>query len=94
MPPVVMEIAALVSLYCGIPYSDAPNSVNLNFYKNGTDSVGFHADDEALFYDINEARDRQHIKIISLSIGATRTFIVSSRKIFHFLFIYFLLNLI
>lgn len=42
------------------------NSVLLNYYRNGGDSVSWHADDEAELGD--------HIHIASVSLGATRTF--------------------
>ena len=46
-----------------------PDSCNLNLYKDGNDGVGWHADDEALFQGT-----QQKINIISLSLGAARTF--------------------
>ena len=46
-----------------------PNSCNLNLYTGGEDSVGWHADDEALFQGT-----KQPTLIISLSLGATRAF--------------------
>ena len=46
-----------------------PNSCNLNHYTDGESSVGWHADDEALFQG-----NQQQICIVSLSLGAKRTF--------------------
>lgn len=55
---------------CGInEQKDWPNSCNLNLYEDGSTSVGWHADDEQLFQ--GKAQD---CRIISLSLGATRSF--------------------
>lgn len=48
------------------------NSVLVNHYRNGRDSVGFHADDER---ELGE-----HPFIASLSVGATREFLVRNNK--------------
>jgi len=62
-----LEITEAVCQACGI--SELPNSCNANFYEDGSQAVGWHADDEPLF----EAT-RQDALIISLSLGATRQF--------------------
>merc|ERR1712187_609835 len=55
---------------CGIESREQwPNSCNLNLYKDGSMSVGWHADDEEIFQ--GSLRD---IRILSVSLGATRTF--------------------
>uniref|UniRef100_A0A7S1WBP9 Fe2OG dioxygenase domain-containing protein n=1 Tax=Alexandrium catenella TaxID=2925 RepID=A0A7S1WBP9_ALECA len=55
---------------CGLPEEATwPDSCNLNLYKDGQHSVGWHADNEALFQ--GKARD---CRIISLSLGETRQF--------------------
>eukprot|EP01083_Nonionella_stella_P254446 874322_1 len=46
-----------------------PNSVNINLYENGFGSVGWHSDNEPLF----EGKHSPAL-IVSLSLGATRTF--------------------
>ncbi|CAK9058340.1 unnamed protein product [Durusdinium trenchii] len=46
-----------------------PNSANLNYYADGTQSVGWHADDETLF-----GGESQDCSIISLSLGGRREF--------------------
>lgn len=47
--------------------ADMPlNSVLLNLYRDGQDCVGWHSDDEPLF--------GPHPAVVSLSLGATRTF--------------------
>ena len=67
MPGWLQLITRMVSQACGI--TDLPNSCNANMYESGNDVVGWHADDEPLFQ-----ADRQDALIISLSLGATRTF--------------------
>lgn len=55
---------------CG--FNDAskwPNSCNLNLYENGSQSVGWHADDEVLFQGLHN-----DIRILSLSLGQRRKF--------------------
>merc|ERR1712130_533543 len=55
---------------CGIePKEKWPDSCNLNLYRDGNMSLGWHADDEKLFQGKS-----QDIRILSLSLGATRTF--------------------
>merc|ERR1712226_503664 len=55
---------------CGLPDpSTWPNSCNLNCYADGTDTIGWHADDEDLFQGRHD-----HCRIVSLSLGAERTF--------------------
>ena len=48
-----------------------PNSCNLNLYMNETHSVGWHADNESMFGGADSP-----IRIISLSLGAPRTFML------------------
>jgi alkylated DNA repair dioxygenase AlkB len=60
--PELLELKKKIEAVSGAEY----NSVLLNFYRDGTDSVGFHADDEKeLGNDPN---------IASISLGATRDF--------------------
>ena len=47
------------------------NSVMCNLYRDGRDSVGWHADDEPIF--------RQSHAIASLSLGGTRRFLMKRR---------------
>lgn len=49
--------------------TDRPNSCNLNMYKGGDQSVGWHSDDEPLFQSL-----KQDTLIISLSLGQARKF--------------------
>lgn len=68
-PSCINDILAQVMPLCGITDRDAwPNSCNLNRYS-GTDSIGWHADDEPLFKGV-----AQDTRIISLSLGETRSF--------------------
>ena len=50
------------------------NSVLANLYRDGRDSVGFHADDEP---ELGPSRD--DIAIASLSLGAARRFVLKHR---------------
>lgn len=64
------EIMQAYMPLCGIESREQwPNSCNLNLYKDGSMAVGWHADDEQLFQ--GKFRD---IRILSVSLGATRTF--------------------
>ncbi|WP_337066179.1 alpha-ketoglutarate-dependent dioxygenase AlkB family protein [Pontibacter sp. 13R65] len=60
--PVLQELKHKLEEQTGKPY----NSVLLNFYRNGSDSMGWHAD--------NEPELGQHPAIASLSFGGTRRF--------------------
>jgi alkylated DNA repair dioxygenase AlkB len=51
------------------------NSVLANLYRDGRDSVGFHADDEP---ELGPARD--DVAIASLSLGAARRFVLKHKK--------------
>jgi alkylated DNA repair dioxygenase AlkB len=51
------------------------NSVLANLYRDGRDSVGFHADDEP---ELGPSRD--DIAIASLSLGAARRFVLKHKK--------------
>ena len=46
-----------------------PDSCNLNWYRGGKDSVAWHSDSEVLFQGTHQA-----IRIVSLSLGDSRTF--------------------
>jgi len=62
-----LEITEAVCNACGI--RQLPNSCNANYYKDGSQSVGWHADDEPLFNAVY-----QDALIISLSLGESRSF--------------------
>ncbi len=62
MPPLLTELAERVAAECGVEL----DSVLANLYRDGGDSMGWHADDEPLFDPT--------APIASLSFGATRTF--------------------
>lgn len=66
-PDFLAEIRRTCVEIAGLPQQ--PNSCNINLYRDGNDSVGWHTDDEQLFE--GEYND---ICILSLSLGSTRTF--------------------
>ena len=67
MEPWFRAITDAVCKACDV--KEPPNSCNANLYEDGSQAVGWHADDERLFDAVN--RDTL---IISLSLGATRSF--------------------
>lgn len=66
--PLVRDLAERASAACG----ECFNSVLVNLYRDGRDSMGFHADDEP---ELGPAP-----VIASLSLGAARTFVVRAKK--------------
>lgn len=69
-PPWILEIMQMYMPLCGLADREAwPDSCNLNLYEDGSMSVGWHADDERLFQGRTD-----DIRIISVSLGQTRTF--------------------
>src|SRR5271166_653452 len=60
--PELLELKKKITAVSGAEY----NSVLLNFYRDGTDSVGLHAD--------NEKELGENPNIASISLGAVRTF--------------------
>merc|ERR1712228_437108 len=69
-PMWMLRLLEEVMPLCGLSNSEEfPNSCNLNLYEGGGNSVGWHADDEALFQG-----KFSDCRIISLSLGAARTF--------------------
>jgi alkylated DNA repair dioxygenase AlkB len=66
--PLIRELKAKVEGACGRPF----NSVLLNLYRNGVDSMGWHSDDE------RELGERP--VIASVSLGATRRFRLRHKK--------------
>lgn len=70
-PTVEPDFVARIREYCvavsGL--TTQPNCCNINLYRDGHDSVGWHTDDEELFEG-----GYNDICILSLSLGATRTF--------------------
>jgi alkylated DNA repair dioxygenase AlkB len=67
LPP-ILELKARVEAVCDAPF----NSVLLNLYRDGDDSMGWHSDDEP------ELGERP--VIASLSLGATRRFRMRHRR--------------
>jgi len=66
--PVILELKTQVESVCNAPF----NSVLLNLYRDGFDSMGWHSDDEP------ELGERP--VIASLSLGATRRFRLRHRR--------------
>eukprot|EP00434_Breviolum_minutum_P021549 symbB.v1.2.019019.t2/scaffold1541.1/size112753/1 len=69
-PPFMIELLSKVMKHCGLTNpKDWPDSCSLNYYEDGAASLGWHADDEALFQGKLE-----DISIVSLSLGQARRF--------------------
>jgi alkylated DNA repair dioxygenase AlkB len=68
--PGLARIRALLCARTGIAW----NAVLANYYRDGSDSVGWHSDDER---ELGPERD--DIAIASLSLGATRRFVMRHR---------------
>lgn len=66
--PLLLELKASLEAVCGAGF----NSVLLNLYRDGNDSMGWHSDDEAEL--------GQHPVIGSLSLGGTRRFMLRHRS--------------
>jgi alkylated DNA repair dioxygenase AlkB len=66
--PPILEVKRAVELPCGVTF----NSVLLNRYRGGQDSVSWHADDEPEF--------GKNPVIASVSFGGTRLFQLKHRK--------------
>mmetsp|Transcript_42565 Transcript_42565/g.97605 ORF Transcript_42565/g.97605 Transcript_42565/m.97605 type:complete len:373 (+) Transcript_42565:77-1195(+) len=74
-PEFVAEIRKQCAKMAGYSDTEMPNACNINLYRDGQDSVGWHTDNEALFDA--EACDAT---ILSLSLGATRNFCVKKQE--------------
>ncbi|CAE7213955.1 ALKBH2 [Symbiodinium sp. CCMP2592] len=75
-PTIEPDFVAEIRKYCvGVSgLATQPNCCNINLYRDGRDSVGWHTDDEELFEG-----GYKDITILSLSLGATRTFEVKKQ---------------
>eukprot|EP00404_Azadinium_spinosum_P025299 CAMPEP_0180612272 /NCGR_PEP_ID=MMETSP1037_2-20121125/30275_1 /TAXON_ID=632150 /ORGANISM="Azadinium spinosum, Strain 3D9" /LENGTH=459 /DNA_ID=CAMNT_0022631867 /DNA_START=63 /DNA_END=1444 /DNA_ORIENTATION=+ len=68
-PGVVGEIRKYCAAMAGFTTDSQPNCCNINLYRDGRDSVGWHTDNEEIFEsEYNDAC------ILSLSLGASRKF--------------------
>lgn len=72
MDPWLLDITDRVCRACGL--KERPNALNANFYDSGEQTVGWHSDNEPLFDATN-----QDALIVSLSLGATRSFELRSK---------------
>ena len=69
----MVDLTGIVTSLCG--FNSLPNACNVNLYEGGSDAVGWHADDEAIFDAV-----RTPTTIVSLSLGCTRMFEFSPRE--------------
>jgi len=68
MPAWLIEISRVVMKTTGFDSMlTTPNACNINFYRNGKDFVGWRADDQEMFGDLDG-----NCKILSLSLGQSR----------------------
>jgi len=74
-PSFVADIRRRCVELAGLSDQDQPNSCNINLYRDGHDSVGWHTDDEELFEG-----QYNDMCILSLSLGASRTFQVKRQQ--------------
>ena len=77
-PEWMAEVMSVCMPLCGLSGGQWPNSCNLNLYQDGQHSVGWHADNEALFQ--GKVKD---CRIISLSLGQSRRFELLCGQDFH-----------
>ena len=74
LPHIMQEVMPL----CEVDGETWPNSSNLNLYNDKDNSVSWHADNEDMFAGATEC-----IRIISLSLGAPRTFLLKGNRHYH-----------
>ena len=67
-PPILQAIVDIVEKILNI---QGFNAININSYRDGWSSLGYHADKEALFQAI-----KQQACIVSISFGASRKFAI------------------
>ena len=68
----IPEIFTNLLVYCSNKYKRNFNQILVNWYRDGKDNIGFHSDDEDQLVDGAE--------IITVSLGATRDFILKDKK--------------
>eukprot|EP00793_Prasinoderma_coloniale_P004388 PRCOL_00000148-RA len=71
MPPVLAAVTRAVNTTCGTRH----NSVMATLYRNGSDAISLHADDEPCLGDKTES------SVTSLSLGDSRVFAMSSHAL-------------
>lgn len=74
MPEVIQYVKSIIEKLCSEKLKTEVkfNSVLLNYYRNGSDSISFHSDDE---------RELDECPVIaSVSLGATRRFIFKNKE--------------
>jgi len=74
MPEIILQVKEVLEKNCSLKLKKEVkfNSVLLNLYRNGRDSISFHSDDE-------RELDEEPI-IASVSLGATRRFIFKNKE--------------
>lgn len=73
MPPVLRSLADRIEAWCAARGHRAQfNSLLLNFYRDGNDSIGMHSDDESQL--------GAQPTIASVSLGAPRTFVFRHKE--------------
>ena len=73
--PYFPELKALANFVEKVTGSEGSNSVNMNLYPDQHSKVGMHSDSEDLFQ-----ADFSATNIISISLGATRRFILQAKE--------------
>lgn len=69
IPEWLVEISRVLMKTTGFDsFLSTPNACNINFYRNGMDFVGWGADDQDMFGDLDGS-----CKVLSLSLGRSRT---------------------
>lgn len=68
VPPMLEELRGATNLATGVEF----NHALVNRYRDGNDSMGFHSDDEP---ELGE-----HPIVASISLGATRRFVIEKRR--------------
>lgn len=74
MPEILLQVKEVLEKSCSLKLKKEIkfNSVLLNLYRNGKDSISFHSDDEKELYE--------EPVIASISLGATRRFIFKNKE--------------
>ena len=76
-PPLIQSYLDYANRVCAewLPPGRLFNMAFVNWYKNGSDYIGFHSDDEKQLYQ----NERGETLVFSLSFGATRDFVLKPR---------------
>ena len=69
----IPEIFTCLIDYFNKKYSRNYNMILVNWYRNGNDTIGFHAD--------NEKQIKPNTEIITISLGVERDFVIKNKKL-------------